>query len=36
MFGELADFKNQILDLLIRLKKAVLVLPADQLAQAQK
>ena len=36
MFGALADGKNQILDLMIRQKKAVLVLPADQLAQAQK
>ena len=36
MFGALADDKNQILDLLVRQKKAVLVLPLDQLAQLQK
>lgn len=36
MFGALADSKNQILDLLIRQKKAVLVLPLEQLAQLQK
>ncbi|WP_137817266.1 mannuronan 5-epimerase AlgG [Pseudomonas sp. 2FG] len=36
MFGALADGKNQIIDLLVRQKKAVLVLPVDKLAQFEQ
>ncbi|WP_371133277.1 mannuronan 5-epimerase AlgG [Pseudomonas sp.] len=34
MFGALSSHKNQIIDLLVRQKKAVEILPVDQLAQS--